>query len=157
MSGNEDDFAVCARYRRFVEALSPADPVRLFVRNGPSLHDARPDWAVFDRSTGELRLVVVAGDAQRGYCEVELRYSGAIVDRENVLRQALVSRTSEILQNEFAWAGGRLSHGFVLSPARARARRGTRLPEFRVAFDRFAYAVSPLPEKRLSVPPSQGV
>jgi hypothetical protein len=121
----------------------------MFEEQPIGLHDAHFDRAVFSRSSGELTLWVLAGDNKKGYWLAELSYFGARIDREGILQTALTDRPTEILHTEFARVGGRMSHGFMIYP-NGRPRRETKpYPEFRISFDRFDYALTPVNSRNL--------
>jgi hypothetical protein len=149
-SGELDEKAfdeVLANYREQLGRLDPKGAIWSFA-NSASLNDGYLDRVAFNRSTGQLNLLLLTGDLQVGYWRTELSYTRARIGRgENVLRHALSARPSEIWYDEFVVDPHQLHHGFLLAPKGASfASPG----EFCIEFDKFDFARSPTEGRELS-------
>jgi hypothetical protein len=130
LSDAEFDDVVTA-YQEHLEAIAPKLPARLReLVKVVSLHDARVRRATLTAKS--FVLLLRAGDLQRGYCDVTLRYS----DIASLVAQPSPSgvferEDAEIIQDEIDIVGttGQLEHRFLFAPE----------GEFVVRFRNFEY------------------
>ena len=125
------------RYREYIEALDPEEPVRRFATT-ISLNDAYVDC--LDYSDDGLSLRLLTGDLQRGYWHTLIRYSGgSIVGGREALERAVAVRPTEIWYDEFSAAPPRMVHRFLLVKPATTEDRG----EVSIEFDGFSFSEIP--------------
>lgn len=144
--GNESDVDAIGDYSRFLTSLDPAGAVWQFATT-ISLNDALLDKVVFNRSEGELKLLLLTGDLQVGYWRSELTYTGVTLHGERVLADALDRRPTEVWYDEFTCRGERLCHNFLLAPTDlGQATTG----EFGIEFVSFSYTQEAVTSRTLA-------
>jgi len=153
---DEDTYnRVVSRYEEFLNTLDHSSTVWRFAKS-ISLNDAYLDRVAFDRPHGNLKLLLVTGDNQIGYWRTELSYAGAqIIEGEEVLKQALAARPTEIWYDEFDRDERGMIHAFLIDPNldQSSANPG----EFRVACERFDFSQSPAGRRILSTEDNRSV
>jgi hypothetical protein len=106
-------------YARHLKALGASLPAQAAeLGSQTSLHDARVLGVDYDRSAQHLALCLRIGDQQTGYADLDLSYSGAVVDPASldVLRSARRPAEVELLYDEFDAAGASAEHMFLFWP-----------------------------------------
>jgi len=100
---SDDDFeAAEVHYLNRLATIRPALPPAVATLADINLHDGVIERIVWDPRAEKLDLSLVAGDLQRGYSLVHLRYDGAMlgVERVRILRELGADRRVQLLYDE---------------------------------------------------------
>jgi hypothetical protein len=148
--GEIEDELVIERYNASLDALDLESQLKIFATTN-SLNDAYIDRVHYERSSGELKLLLLTGDLQVGYWHTELSYTHAQIENDGVLRHALMRREEpcEIWYDEFVPSSDRWAHNFLLAPDDL---RNAKVMEFRIVFEQFSYTQIAAERRKLTTP-----
>ncbi|HRO32392.1 MAG TPA: hypothetical protein PLQ03_03180 [Brevundimonas sp.] len=109
-------------YRAYIDTLDQGSAVWRFATT-IGLNDAFVDRVIED--VGDIRLMLLTGDLQRGYWHTKITYKNArLILGRGALAQAVQNRPTEIWHDEFSGLGSEMVHRFLLVQPNGTEDRG---------------------------------